>query len=61
MSPGNSEVQMTEKWKLYFQAGADAFWLCSEDGEMRFFTPFGELESYKRVPSSPKLIELFSE
>ena len=61
MSPGNSELQMTEKRKLYFQAGAEEFWLCSEDGKMRFFTPFGELESSKRVPGFPKLIELFSE
>ena len=61
MSPGNSELQMAEKRKLYFQAGAEEFWLCSEDGKMRFFTPFGELESSKRVHGFPKLIELFSE
>ena len=61
MSPGNTELQMTEKRKLYFQAGAEEFWLCSEDGKMCFFIPFGELESSKRVPGFPKLIELFSE
>ena len=59
MSPGNSELQMTEKRKLYFQAGAEEFWLCSEDRKMRFFTSFRGLESSKRVPGFPKLIELF--
>ena len=61
MSPGNTELQMTEKRRLYFKAGAEEFWLCSEEGKIRFFTPFGELESSKRVPDFPNKIELFSE
>jgi len=61
MSPGNTELQMTEKRRLYFKAGAEEFWLCSEEGKIRFFTPFGELESSKRVPDFPNKIKLFLE
>ena len=61
MSPGNTELQMTEKRRLYFKASAEEFWLCSVEGKIRFFTPFGELESSKRVPDFPNKIELFSE
>ena len=61
ISTGNTELLMTEKRKLYFKANAEEFWLCSEDGKMRFFTPFGELESSRRVPGFPKLIELLLE
>jgi len=52
---------MTEKRRLYFKAGAEEFWLCSEEGKIRFFTPFGELESSKRVPDFPNKIKLFLE
>ncbi|MDB6035624.1 MAG: hypothetical protein JWM16_5962 [Verrucomicrobiales bacterium] len=37
LSPGNSQLEMTEKAALYFDAGAQEVWLCSESGQMTFF------------------------
>jgi len=37
ISPGNTREQMLGKMQLYFAAGAQEVWLCSEDGDMEFF------------------------
>ena len=37
LSPSNSREQMLGKMQLYFAAGAQEVWLCSEDGDMEFF------------------------
>ncbi|MGC8490954.1 MAG: Uma2 family endonuclease [Syntrophobacteraceae bacterium] len=42
-SPSNTASELEEKRQLYFQAGAREFWLCEENGNMRFFNPEGEL------------------
>jgi len=38
MSPSNTEAEIREKMDLYFDAGAQEVWLCSQDGSMTFFT-----------------------
>ncbi|MDR3568247.1 MAG: Uma2 family endonuclease [Syntrophobacteraceae bacterium] len=43
-SPSNSSAELQEKRLLYFEVGAKEFWLCDEDGNMRFFNPQGELQ-----------------
>ena len=37
-SPSNSESELAEKKQLYFEAGADEVWICTEDGSLTFFT-----------------------
>ncbi len=52
-SPSNSGAEMEEKKRLYFDAGAKEFWLCDEQGNMRFFDPLGERitsELFKEFP-----------
>jgi Uma2 family endonuclease len=43
-SPSNPVAELEEKRLLYFEKGAREFWLCDDDGNMRFFNPQGELE-----------------
>ncbi len=37
LSPSNTEGEITEKKRLYFEAGAEEVWLCSKMGRMEFF------------------------
>ena len=37
-SPSNSEAEIREKMRLYFDAGAQEVWLCAETGAMTFFS-----------------------
>ena len=42
-SPSNTAAELEEKRHLYFEVGAKEFWLCDDDGNMRFFNPEGEI------------------
>jgi hypothetical protein len=46
------------KRMLYFEQGANEFWLCTEKGDMQFFNLEGELERSSLVPDFPQRIEL---
>ncbi|CAN5153668.1 Uma2 family endonuclease [soil metagenome] len=37
LSPSNTPREMAEKRDLYFEAGADEFWICNPDGRLDFF------------------------
>jgi Uma2 family endonuclease len=37
LSPSNTEAEIQEKMKLYFDAGAKEVWVCSVSGSMKFF------------------------
>jgi Uma2 family endonuclease len=43
-SPSNSEKVMQWKAAPYFEKGAKEVWFCTDDGNMRFFNPLGELK-----------------
>ena len=58
LSPSNSTTEMEDKRKLYFEAGAKEFWLCDEYGDMRFFSPKGEMEKSGLFPEFPGHIEI---
>ena len=58
LSPSNNAAEMEEKRKLYFEAGAEEFWLCDEYGNMRFFNPEGELEKSGLFPEFPGRIDI---
>jgi len=58
LSPGNTQGEMIEKRRLYFEAGAEEVWLCDIDGRMRFFAPSGEVTTSRRAPSFPDRVVL---
>ncbi len=58
LSPSNSIAEMDEKQELYFEQGADEFWLCEESGAMRFYDAQGCLENSRLVPEFPAHIDL---
>ncbi len=43
-SPSNTEEEMLEKRDLYFSKGAKEFWICDEDGNLKFYDYKGEIE-----------------
>lgn len=43
LSPTNDHSEMMAKRDLYFQQGAQEYWLCDEFGAMTFFNRSGEL------------------
>ena len=57
-SPSNSVAELEGKRLLYFEKGAKEFWLCDEDGNMRFFNPQGELGRSELFGEFPKRIDI---
>ncbi len=57
-SPSNSAAELEEKRLLYFDVGAREFWLCGEDGKMRFFSPRGELRRSEMFGDFPDHIDI---
>ncbi len=58
ISTSNSKKEMTEKRKLYFEAGAKEVWLCNEQGEMQFFNAQQQLIHSLLVPDFPEKVEI---
>lgn len=58
LSPTNTTDEMQEKITLYFRKGAKEVWICDKEGNMKFFSPEGELDQSKMVYLFPKCIEL---
>jgi Uma2 family endonuclease len=57
-SESNIDKEMQEKRKLYFENGAGEAWFCSEEGEIRFYSPAGELSQSELAAAFPKKIAL---
>ena len=57
-SPSNAAAELEEKRLLYFEVGAKEFWLCDEDGNMRFFNPQGELKRSELFGEFPAHIDI---
>lgn len=53
LSPSNTVAEMEQKKELYFARGAQEFWLCDEQGDMRFFNNHTGLARSERVPEFP--------
>jgi Uma2 family endonuclease len=58
LSESNSRAEIEEKKVLYFARGAKEFWLCTEAGEMFFYSPSAQLGQSLLVPDFPALVEL---
>jgi len=57
LSPSNTEDEMREKRELYFECGAQEFWLCDQNGELHFFDRNGEIAHSRVTPRFPASIE----
>jgi Uma2 family endonuclease len=58
ISSNNTRNEMEEKRQLYFEQGAKEFWLCTEEGHIRFFNSRGGTNKSSLVPAFPSHIEL---
>ncbi len=58
LSPSNSAAEMVEKMELYFARGAEEFWMCDNDGSMRFFNKRGALSKSALVAAFPTRIDI---
>lgn len=58
LSPGNSIAEMEEKKDLYFEQGAQEFWLCDENGQMRFYNAQSRLPQSALAPDFPSHVQL---
>ena len=58
VSSSNTKIEMEEKRQLYLSAGAIEFWVCNEEGAVRFFDINGELKNSNLVPSFPNKVRI---
>lgn len=56
LSESNTADEINEKKILYFENGAEEFWVCNRDGYIKFFDPLKILEHSLRAPNFPKKI-----
>lgn len=56
--PSNSEAELAEKRRLYFEQGAQEVWICDDAGTMFFFAPAGQLSQSQLIPEFPLSIEI---
>jgi Uma2 family endonuclease len=53
MSPSNSEEELKERKRLFFEKGAVEFWVCDLLGNMAFTDAGGDLAASKYCPKIP--------
>jgi Uma2 family endonuclease len=58
LSPSNTLAEMEEKKELYFARGVREFWICEEDGLMRFYNNHTQLAASALAPGFPERVEL---
>jgi len=56
-SPSNTIEELMHKKGLYFEKGAKEVWLCSEDGEISFYSAKGKMTESLQCPRFPSVIE----
>ena len=60
ISPSNSQREINEKKRLYFEAGALEVWRCERDGKMNFYTPTGPVKQSRLCPNFPDRLNPFA-
>ncbi len=58
ISESNTDSEMAQKRRLYFEAGAQEFWTCDEKGRVAFYTPEGAAEISPMIPDFPHTINI---
>jgi hypothetical protein len=56
LSPNNSAEDVELKKRLYFEEAAQEVWICGLEGQMKFFSPTGELKASRLCRKFPKRI-----
>jgi Uma2 family endonuclease len=54
----NNAHDIDAKGDLYFAAGAKEFWVCTEDGSVRFRSPLGPMKRSKLCPKFPETVTI---
>jgi Uma2 family endonuclease len=58
ISPSNSPSEISEKQRLYFEAGAQEVWTCGLDGTMQFYVGDGrQVDTSLLCPEFPRAID----
>jgi Uma2 family endonuclease len=57
LSPSNTLAEMQHKRDLYFDKGAEEFWLCDQLGNMSFYDPSGAISASKQFANFPANID----
>ncbi len=50
--------EMQKKRTLCFEQAAQEVWMCSEHGELSFYTPNGEVARSLLAPQFPQVVEI---
>ena len=58
LSDSDTDKEMEIKKQLYFQQQTQEFWICDQQGKMRFFNPKSELLYSELVPKFPNEIDV---
>lgn len=58
LSTSNSDVEMKEKRKLYFERGAKEVWMCDEYGNISFYNPKRKIANSAMFKDFPTKIEI---
>jgi Uma2 family endonuclease len=58
LSMSNSEYEMDFKRKLYFEQGAEEFWICDDYGNVSFYNSKRKLKKSKMFPEFPNKVEI---
>ena len=58
ISASNTKKEMLQKKDLYFAAGAEEFWICTETGELSFYNRSGEMKQSQLLPNFPAKISI---
>lgn len=58
LSMSNSDVEMKEKRKLYFERGAKEFWICDDYGNISFYNPKRKIAASAMFEGFPNKIEI---
>jgi len=56
LSPSNTLAEMDHKKSLYFEKGAEEFWLCDQVGKVSFYSRSGQIENSRLVANFPEEI-----
>lgn len=54
VSASNTDRELEERRELFFEQGAQEFWLCDQDGHLSYFSPDGQIARSACYPMFPE-------
>jgi len=61
MSDANTESEIKEKRELFLENGAKEVWICTQEGDIRFFNAQNELSKSRLAEDFPRKIQVSQE